>query len=178
MAQRFKDENKKINEEVLIQTYRGKNLFVLSELLDFYLQLGYEIRNIRMATQYLGENCMAPFINKVTQMRIEATNEGDDSKANTAKLMGNSSYGKLLQNPSKYKRCLLVEDDKLYYYIRKPNFNGHISLETETGKYIYTYIFVYVRVYIRICKRIYTYMYAYIYVYVCVYIYVYVCVYI
>ena len=134
MSQRFKDENKKINQEVLIQTYRGKDLFILSDLLDFYLEIGYEIRNIRMAVQYLGENCMAPFINKVVQMRIQATNDGDDTKANTAKVMGNSSYGKLLQNPAKYKRCVLVDDEKMFYYIRKPNFDYHTPLETETGK--------------------------------------------
>jgi len=111
-------------------------MFVLSDLLLFYLELGYEIRNIRMATQYLGENCMAPFINKVVDMRIKATDEGDETKANTAKVMGNSSYGKLLQNPENYKRCVLVEDEKLFYYIRKPNYDGLTSLETETGNFI------------------------------------------
>ena len=136
MAQRYKEEEKSLKQEVLIQTYRGKNMFVLSDLLLFYLELGYEIRNIRMATQYLGENCMAPFINKVVDMRIKATDEGDETKANTAKVMGNSSYGKLLQNPENYKRCVLVEDEKLFYYIRKPNYDGLTSLETETGNFI------------------------------------------
>ena len=133
MAGRYYEEGKTLDQQGLIQTYRGEDLFVLSELLVFYLNLGYEVKNIRMATQYLGENCMAPFINKVVDMRIQATDEGDETKANTAKVMGNSSYGKLLQNPEKYKRCVLVEDEKMFSYLRKPNMHGHLSLQTETG---------------------------------------------
>lgn len=66
-------------------------------------------------------------------MRIEATDQGDETKANTAKIMGNSSYGKLLQNPERYKRVVLVEDDEVYRYMYKNTLESHHRLETETG---------------------------------------------
>jgi len=133
MASRYEEENKKLNKDGLLQTYRGENLFVLSELLLCYMDMGYEVRNIKMAVQYLGENALAPFINKVVSMRIEATDEGDETKANTCKIMGNSSYGKLLQNPERYKAAKLVPDHQVYRYLRKPSLTSHRELELETG---------------------------------------------
>jgi len=65
MSDRFDAENQKLPKDALLQTYRGEGLFMLSELLVYYIEMGYEIRNVRMATQYLGENCLAAFINKV-----------------------------------------------------------------------------------------------------------------
>ena len=93
MQQRYREDDKDFDQESLVQTFRGENLFVFSPLLRFYLQLGYEVRNVRIATQYLGERGIAPFIDKAVRMRIEATYEGDETKANTAKVMINSSYG-------------------------------------------------------------------------------------
>ena len=95
MRQRYVEEEKTFDQASLIQTYRGEGLFVFSPLLKFYIELGYEVRNIRMATQYLAEEAFAPFIKKGVRMRIEATYEGDDTKANTAKTLINSSYGKV-----------------------------------------------------------------------------------
>ena len=142
MSQRFEDEGKQMAKEALVQTFKGENLFLLSDLLVFYMELGCEIRNVRKATQYLGEHCMAKFINKVVQMRIEATDEGDETRANTAKIIANSSYGKLLQNPEKYKRCVLVDDENLFYYIRKPNMESRNLLETEAGNILYIIFYI------------------------------------
>ncbi len=96
MQQRYVEEEKTFDQASLIQTYRGEGLFVFSPLLQFYLEMGYEVRNVRMATQYLGERAFAPFIDKAVRMRIEATYEGDETKANTAKTLINSSYGKVI----------------------------------------------------------------------------------
>ena len=90
MKNRFDEEERKLDQESLLQTYRGKKLWLFSELLQFYLELGYEVKNITMATQYLGEKCLAPFITKAVQMRIRATYQNDENKANTAKIMSNS----------------------------------------------------------------------------------------
>ena len=135
MAERYAQENKTLDQQALIQTYRGKNLFVLSELLAFYLDLGYEVRNIQMATQYLGEHCFVPFINKAVDMRIKATDAGDETKSNTAKIMCNSSYGKLLENPYRHTETKIVTDEKLKDYIRNPLISNHQSLETQSGEF-------------------------------------------
>ena len=67
-------------------------------------------------------------------MRIKATDEGDETKANTAKIMGNSSYGKLLQNPNKHKSVKVVQETGLFEYIQKFTLNSHKAIETEEGK--------------------------------------------
>ena len=80
MKARFETENRRLDQESLVQTYRGTNLFVFSPLLKFYFELGYEMKNVKMATQYLGQRCFKPFIDKVVEMRIRATYEGDETK--------------------------------------------------------------------------------------------------
>ena len=133
MLARYEAEGKKLDQQSLIQTYRGKKLFVFSELLRFYLDMGYVASNITIATQYLGERCLEKFISKAVKMRIKATYENDENKANTAKIISNSSYGKLLENPAHYTSAKLVPDKHLYRYIRKPNLNSWNSLDTECG---------------------------------------------
>ena len=134
MTKRYAEEDRKLDQESLLQTYRGKDMFVFTDLLQFYLELGYEIKNIKMATQYLGEKCLAPFIQKAVNMRIKATYEGDENKANTAKIFNNACYGKLLENPARHTRALLVEDKLLKRYIRKPTINSWYQLETEDAE--------------------------------------------
>ena len=92
MKKRYQEEQRPLDQFSLVQTYRGEKLFVFSELVRFYLELGYEVKNITLATQYIGEECLAPFSNKVVDMRIQATYENDDTKSNTAKVLGNSRY--------------------------------------------------------------------------------------
>ena len=96
MRKRYDDEKRGLDQMSLVQTYHGENLLVFSELIIFYLELGYEVKNIRMATQYVGEKCLAPFIDKVVKMRIRATYDNDETKANTAKILGNARYLKYL----------------------------------------------------------------------------------
>ena len=95
MRERFEEEGRKIDDEVLIQTYRASNILIHTCLVEFYLSIGLQITNIKFFHQYLGEKGIAPFMEKVTRMRIDATYEKDETKANTAKITGNS--GKLNQ---------------------------------------------------------------------------------
>jgi len=78
-------------------------------------------------------------------MRIKATDEGDETKANTAKIMGNSSYGKLLQNPIKHKNVKLVSNAKIAKYMKKGRKVSQKLLETEEGNYFKLNIILYNR---------------------------------
>ena len=62
------------------------------------MELGLEIKNVQWFTQYLGEEAIKPFIEKVVQMRIQASQPGqeDKTKSNTAKIIGNS--GEIINN--------------------------------------------------------------------------------
>ena len=62
----------------------------MTPLVQFYLSRGILIKNITRFVQYEGGKALKPFTEKVVSMRIAATNEHDEAKANTAKLYGNS----------------------------------------------------------------------------------------
>ena len=64
-------------------------------------------------------------------MRIAATYDGDECKSNTAKIMGNSSYGKLLENPIKYSDAKIVTEKQIKAYRRKPNIRSWNMLNNE-----------------------------------------------
>ena len=51
---------------------------------------GIKISNVTRMVQYQPGNALSPFVDTVKRMRIEATIEGDDLKATTAKLVGNA----------------------------------------------------------------------------------------
>ena len=90
MKSRFDARSKKLKQTSLVQTFRGKNQLLHTCLVQFYLQLGLQITNVKWFTQYLGQEAIKPFIEKVVTMRIEATRENDTTKSNTAKIIGNS----------------------------------------------------------------------------------------
>ena len=90
MQQRYIEENKKPTGETVVQTYHGKQIFIMTPLAQFYLSRGMKIKNITKFIQYEGGAALKPFAEKVVNMRIEATHEKDEAKSNTAKLYGNS----------------------------------------------------------------------------------------
>ena len=73
-----------------IQTYHDKNKFVMTPILQFYMEMGIQISNITEVIQYVPGKGLLPFANRVVQLRSEATDEGDDAKQLTAKLFGNA----------------------------------------------------------------------------------------
>ena len=133
MLERFNQEGRTLDQTTLVQTFNASQVFLLSELARFYMELGMKLKNIKLFTQYLGEQCFAPFIDKVTTMRIQATYEGDETKSNTAKVIGNSAYGKLLQDPTKQKTHKIIPRDKLLKYLEKNTCKDYTILDTEAG---------------------------------------------
>ena len=61
-----------------------------------------------------------------------ATREGDEAKATTAKLYGNSSYGKTCEDPSRRCNILLKETvAQVRKYIKKPLYEDHVPILDE-----------------------------------------------
>ena len=96
MQKRYTDEQKS-PATTLVQTYHAKQLFCLTKLVKFYLELGYKVTNITAVYQYEPGKALLPFVEKVTKMRCEATRDGDDAKQLTAKLIGNSCKYSILK---------------------------------------------------------------------------------
>ena len=95
MHERYSHAGKSLKQRSLIQTFRAKDQLIHTCLAKYYLELGMKIKNIRWFSQYLGERSIKPFIDKVVNMRIEATGK-DETKANTAKIIGNSGKNKYI----------------------------------------------------------------------------------
>ena len=89
MKGRYATEGKSPNETV-IQSYNGENVLLMTSLAKLFMDRGMKISNVQMFVQYEPGRALAPFVEKVKQMRIAATIEKDDLKATTAKLVGNS----------------------------------------------------------------------------------------
>ena len=89
MKQRYAADCKSPAETV-IQSYFGENVLLMTSLAKLYMDRGMKISNVTRFVQYEPGRALAPFVEKVKQMRIAATIEKDDLKATTAKLVGNS----------------------------------------------------------------------------------------
>ena len=83
-------------EPVLTQIFNTVNPVLLhSKVVAFYLELGCEIEILEFV-QFKGEKCFAPFVDRVVGLRMDAKRQGNQPMNITAKLVGNSSYGKTL----------------------------------------------------------------------------------
>ena len=89
--QQFEDQKRKLKkDETVVQTYNASGIFVMTEMVRFWMKMGLEISNVTEFVQYIPGKTLLPFTQKVTKMRCEATYEKDEAKATTAKLYGNS----------------------------------------------------------------------------------------
>ena len=85
-------------EPVLTQVFNTIDPVLLqSKVIQYYLELGCDIQ-IEYFIQYKAEKCFKPFTDQVVNLRMSAKRDGNDAKGITAKLIGNSSYGKCLGN--------------------------------------------------------------------------------
>ena len=90
MKQQLLEQDIKYKSNTLIQTYHGEDLLLMTPTLQFYLEQGLEVYDIKEFIQYVPGKGFAPFVSKVVQMRVDATREGDEAKQLTAKLFANS----------------------------------------------------------------------------------------
>ena len=129
------EQERKAGQSTLIQTYNGDDLLLMTPLIQFYLEEGLEVFNITSFIQYIPGRGLAPFVDKVVTMRMEATDEGDDAKQLTAKLFGNAGYGKCAENVLKHKNTSLYPADYDVNRIAcKALYRDHSIIHTEEGE--------------------------------------------
>ena len=148
MRQRYLEEAKTPSETV-IQSYHGKQVFVMSTMVNRWLELGMKVSNITTFVQYQPGRALAPFVKKVTEGRIAATYEKDEAKANTYKLFGNGGkwnrslafiiytlgYGKCGEDKTRHTSTRPVFDDEsLNKAMVKPFFKDETELVNEDGE--------------------------------------------
>ena len=95
----------------LIGSYFATEILLSSRLAKWYLEHGLVISKIYRAVEYEPVKCFEKFASEVSHARRQG--DEDPSKAilaQTFKLLGNSGYGKTIENPFKYERVVYVND--------------------------------------------------------------------
>ena len=86
----------------IVQTYTTQDQLIMSSTLSYYMrELGAQVK-IHQFFQFVGEKCFTPFCERVIDCRKRSKREDNPSAGNTAKLVGNSAYGKTIGS------CLLL----------------------------------------------------------------------
>ena len=107
MKSRFINEQRKLEKNTVVQKFNGKQVFIMTDLAKFYMDLGLKISNVTKFVQYIGAKTLLPFADKVYEMRVSATHEKDEAKSMTAKLFGNS--GKLYYFATEFNLIKVME---------------------------------------------------------------------
>ena len=129
------EQERTAGRRTLIQTYHGDNLLLMTPLVRFYMDNGLEIDNITSFIQYIPGRGLAPFVEKVVSMRVAATYENDDAKQLTAKLFGNSGYGKCAEDVEKHTNTtLLPAGYDLSKYLKRALYKDHVVIQNEEGE--------------------------------------------
>ena len=121
----------------LVQTYSCEQELLMTPLIKLYLDRGLIVKNISKFIQYQAGRGLRPFVRKVVNMRTEAKRSGDEAKSLTAKLFGNSSYGKCGESIQKYRETTIASSDVDYHKkMRSPLFQSSIEISNEADDFI------------------------------------------
>ena len=95
---------KDIPRRLLIGSYFGKKIGLSTPLLKWYLNHGLVISHIYTVVEYIPNAALNSFMTQVAQARLDGDRDNDKALiAETIKLIGNSSYGKLITNKVEFK---------------------------------------------------------------------------
>ena len=110
------DENKRktYQSSTVVQGYNATQLFMLSTQAKFYLDAGMKITNVTKFIQFIQAPCLLPFVNKVIGLRTQARRSKDKPKEQTAKMIGNSGYGKTAEDVTRHRQSLIFGDVKKF----------------------------------------------------------------
>ena len=75
--------------------YSAKGYLATTQMIQMYHRWGMQITNLSWALEYQSGFPLRSFLEKVTQERVKATQDGDNVRGNLFKLCANSSYGRL-----------------------------------------------------------------------------------
>ena len=105
---------KDVPRRLLIGSYFGKKIGLSTPLLKWYLELGLVITNIYTVIEYIPNAAFNSFMKQVAQARLDGDRDKDKALiVETMKLIGNSSYGKLITNKEKHHDIVYVDESEI-----------------------------------------------------------------
>ena len=135
MKTRVEHEGTKLPRETVIQTYNAKQQLLYTDLVRFYIDLGLVISNITMFVQFTPSKPLKPFVDRVTEGRMNATRDGNDNLGLAFKITGNAGFGKTGEDVQKYTKTYYGDDKKLKRLHKSALYEQHHTLTTEDGDY-------------------------------------------
>ena len=159
MQEYAKEHNiKDIPRRLLIGSYFGKKTGLSTPLLKWYLNHGLVITHIYTVVEYIPNAAFNSFMTQVAQARLDGDRDNDKALiAETMKLIGNSSYGKLITNKEKHHNIVYVNESEIgieimdehffnltelpdgYYEVEKTKKKINLDLPIHLGVFILNY---------------------------------------
>ena len=147
-----------IPHRLLIGSYSGKKIGLSTPLLRWYLNHGLVITHIYTVVEYIPNAVFNSFMTQVTQARLDGDHDNDKVLiAETMKLIGNSSYGKLITNKEKHHDIVYANESEIgieimdehffnltelpdgYYKVQKTEKKINLDLPIHHGVFILNY---------------------------------------
>ena len=149
---------KDIPHHLLIGSYFGKKIGLSTPLLKGYLNHGLVITHIYTVIKYIPNSALNSFMTQVAQARLDGDHDNDKALiAETMKLIGNSSYWKLITNKKKHHDIVYINESETgteimdehfynltelpdsYYKVEKTKKEINLDLPIHLGVFILNY---------------------------------------
>ena len=113
------------NNKKLLGVMKAEKILLYSPLLKWYLNHGLQVTKIHRYISYTSSRAFAWFSEEVSSARRDADQDKNKKQlGDTAKLKGNSFYGKMIENLEKHMNTKFTKDEKLIDGIfRSPYFD-------------------------------------------------------
>ena len=102
------------NNKKLLGVMKAEKILIYSPLLKWYLNHGMQVTKIHRYISYISGRPFKWFPEEVSSARRAADNDKNKKQlGDTAKLKGNSFYGKMIENLEKHMNTKFTKDEKL-----------------------------------------------------------------
>ena len=149
---------KDVPRRLLIGSYFGKKIGLSTPLLKWYLKHGLLITRIYTIVEYIPNAAFSSFMTEIAQCRLEGDRDKDKALiAEMSKLIGNSSYGRMITNKEKHHDIVYVDESEIgteiidnhfydmtelpdgYYEVEKTKKKINLDLPIHIGVFILNY---------------------------------------
>ena len=143
---------------LLIGSYFGKRIGLMTPLLKWYLEHGLVITRIYTIVEYIPNAAFSSFMTQIAQCHQEGDRDKDKALiVEMSKLIGNSSYGRMITNKEKHHDIIYVDESEIsteiidnhfydmtelpdgYYEVEKTKKKINLDLPIHIGVFILNY---------------------------------------
>ena len=149
---------KDVPHRLLIGSYFGKKIRLAMPLLKWYLEHSLVITRIYTTVKYIPNAAFSSFMTQIAQCQLEGDRDKDKALiAEMSKLIGNSSYGRMITNKEKHHDIVYVSESEIsteiidnhfynmtelpdgYYEVEKTKKKINLDLPIHIGIFILNY---------------------------------------